>query len=162
MRKYILFMLVLIPCGLIPLLSGFLCAESANDREKQAQIEYLYKMGTEYYYQGKYAQAIKYWEAVLDIDPQQTQPPALIENAREQIQKESGPVYKDIKADIEKGDLISAQEKTLRLLDLDPTNTNYKAMMKKINKLISFFPELPKDSKLQRLIIKSISAYLFE
>ncbi|MFH1378773.1 MAG: tetratricopeptide repeat protein, partial [bacterium] len=142
--------------------ASFLGAQEGSDREKQGQINYLYKMGTECYYQGKYSQAIKYWEAVLDIDPQQTQPPALIENAREQVQKESGPVDDKFKAAVKRGEFFEALEYNLKLLDLDPTNTDYKDSMTKIKKIVDIFTTLPKNSDVKRLVIQGVYAYIIK
>ncbi len=138
------------------------CAEGLSDRDKQMQIDYLFKMGTEYYYQGKYSQAIKYWEAVLDIDLQQTQPPALIENAREQIRKETTPAFEAVQKAVKEGDFINAQENNLKLLDLDPANDQYKDMMHKLKKVSDIFLSLPKNKKVSRLILQGAYAYVIE
>lgn len=142
--------------------TGLLWGQELSDREKQNQINYLFKIGTECYYQGKYSQAVKYWEAVLDIDPQQTQPPALIENAREQIEKESVPVYEQLKAAIEKGGYIEAQEHNLKLLDLDSSNKEYKQVMKKLKKIVNIFSSVSKNKRVARLVRQSVQAYVLE
>jgi len=148
--------------GAVSFLPAVLCATEADDRERQKKIDYLFKMGTEYYYQGKYSQAIKFWEAVLDIDPQQTQPPALIENAREQIQKDTNPLQVKFEAAVRTGDYISAQELNLRLLDLDGTNKGYKPIMHKLKKIVKIFPVLPKNSKVARLVKQGVGGYILE
>jgi len=144
------------------LCAGMLMAQEMSDRDKQSQINYLFKMGTECYYQGKYSQAVKFWEAVLDIDPQQTQPPALIENAREQIEKESAPVYEQLKKAVKKGDYMEAQEQSLKLLDLDSSHQDYKRIMKKLKKIVAIFSSISNNKRVSRLIKLSVQAYVIE
>lgn len=134
--------------------------EGMTPQQQHARLEYLYHTAMEYYNSGKYSHAIHYWQAVLNLDPTQTQPKTLIKNARSKIKGMTDPVYKEVKAFYREGNYISAQEKILVLLNMDSTHRDYRKLYDKLQDVMEIFSSLEGSGKISGLLRKSINNYL--
>ncbi|MFH1282622.1 MAG: tetratricopeptide repeat protein [bacterium] len=131
-----------------------------SPQEKHARLEYLYRTAMDYFKQGKYSNAIYYWQAILNLDPTQTQPEKQIKEARNMIKSQTDPVYEEVRRLYKKGEYVLSQEKILVLLDIDSANQYYRKLYNKLQEVVEIFSVLNKDDKVSSLLRKAVVYYL--
>lgn len=124
-------------------------------------VNTLYKDAMESFYNKDYKTAIQYWEKILELDPSQKNPESLIKMARTKMLENITPWTKDVDALLRKGEYRQALVKYNQLLELDPTNPNWKSDAAKLEKFTTnVAPEITGSSGINNLLRKSVSSYL--
>ncbi|MBN1383758.1 MAG: tetratricopeptide repeat protein [Elusimicrobia bacterium] len=124
-------------------------------------INILYKDAMEAFYNEEYKEAIQYWEKILEIDPSQKNPEKLIEMARAKMMANIKPWTNDIDNLLKKGDYQSALIKYNQLLELDPTNPNWKSSEEKLEKFTTnVTPSITGKGTINDLLRQSVNGYL--
>ena len=134
--------------------------EGMSAQELHKRLEYLYRTAMEYENQGKYSNAIYYYQAILNLDPTQVQPPKRIAECREKVKAQTEPIYIEVKSLYARGEYIQAQEKILTLLDVDSANKTYRNLYTNLQEAADIFTVIDGDDKVSVILRKGVCYYL--
>lgn len=124
-------------------------------------VNTYYKDAMESFYNKDYKAAIQCWEKILEIDPSQKNPKNLIKMARTKMLENITPWTKDIDNLLRKGEYRQALVKYNQLLELDPTNPNWKSDAAKLEKFTTIVaPSITGSGAINNLLRKSVSGYM--
>lgn len=148
---------------LIALLFLPLAAETKTVEELRQESRMLgeyYKMAMDSFYSGDYTAAIRQWEEILKIDPQQAQASQLIEFARQKMVEKVKPLSTEIEALVQSGRYAEALVKNTERLALDSAHSSWKKLNAKLDKVSKIFPQNMDKAKPFVMARKGTYAYL--
>lgn len=145
------------------LLSVSARARTPEEMKEQGRIcAGYYKAAMESFYQGDYTIAIKQWEEILKIDPQQSQAQKLIEFARQKMADKLKPMSGEIDSLMQQGRYADAFAKNQERLAMDSSNEQWKRLGSKLEKVSKVYPANTDTDKPSVLARRGIYAYLCE
>ncbi|MFA5780419.1 MAG: tetratricopeptide repeat protein [Elusimicrobiota bacterium] len=127
------------------------------------EISTLYQDAMTAFYKKDYKKAISLWEEVMKIDPNQKNPPKLIEMSRSKMSENIKPLTDEFNKLLERGEYAQSLEKLDGLLELDPTNPAWQSYKEKLKKFVTnVVPsgEISEKGKIPQLLRKSVNSYL--
>jgi tetratricopeptide (TPR) repeat protein len=157
MKKALLAVLIMV------FLSALAAARTPEEMKEQGRTcASYYKAAMESFYQGDYSIAIKQWEEILKIDPQQTQAQNLIEFARQKMADKLKPMSGEIDSLMQQGKYAAAFGKNQERLAMDASNEKWKRLGARLDKVSKIFPENTDNDKTSVLARRGVYAYLCE
>lgn len=125
---------------------------SQADKSKSEVLRYHYTEAASSFAKGDYVKAIQHWQEVLNIDPNQIQPPKMIEVARLQIRAQIAPLEKMAVNLYINGKFEEALKKFQELIAYDPQSKEYQNKIDILTKVVKITSLEIKDDKISRLI----------
>ncbi|MFH1957313.1 MAG: tetratricopeptide repeat protein [bacterium] len=123
-------------------------------------IKGLYNSAVKYYTAGKYSDAIRCWQRILEIDPEQTPPLKMIKFIRQKIEDELNPKVRAFEEQIMAGRWFAASDTAKRIMDIDPTYPGVAEKKEKLEKISSLVKDSSGQDKVLQYVRKGIVAYL--
>lgn len=125
------------------------------------EISALYRDAMTAFYEKDYKKAISLWEEVMKIDPNQKNPPKLIDMARSKMSENIKPLTDEFNKLLDRGEYLQSLEKLDGLLELDPTNPAWQSYKEKLKKFtVNITPSIAEKGKIFQLLRKSVNSYL--
>lgn len=145
---------VILLCGFFQFFTTFSPALAEDD------IKALYDSAIKHYTAGRYSDAIRSWQRILEIDSEQTPPLKMIKFTRQKIKNELDPKVRAFEEGIKAGKWFAAENTAERIMDLDPTYPGVASKKEKLEKISSLVKDSSGPDKVSRYIRKGVRAYL--
>lgn len=131
-----------------------------SEKEKRTLIKTYYETAIRHFQAQEYGKAINYYEQILKLDPEQVQPPKLIEICRRKIREKYESALKEVDQMVSDGKYNSAYFKIREVIEMDPTNPELKRYQKQLGSIKEIFGEITGKTKKDNLLRRSIAEYL--
>ena len=133
---------------------------SAASVRGEDDIKALYDAAIKNYTAGKYSDAIRCWQRVLEIDSEQAPPKKMIEFTRAKIKNELSPLVAAFEKALNRGEWFNALDAARRIMDIDPTYPGVSAKKDKLAKISEYFKDNSADKGVSRYVRAAVKAYL--
>ncbi|MFH1368663.1 MAG: tetratricopeptide repeat protein [Elusimicrobiota bacterium] len=129
-------------------------------QQQNRMVAEYYRMAMDSFYRGDYTAAIRQWEEIMKVDPQQAQAQQLIEFARQKMVEKMKPLSAEVQNLIIEGKYAESFTKNQERLALDSANRKWKTLGGKLEKIVKIFPKLTENDKASLMAKKGINAYV--
>ncbi|MEA2081564.1 MAG: hypothetical protein U9O97_02330 [Elusimicrobiota bacterium] len=119
----------------------------------------LYKAAVKNYSSGRYSDAIRCWQRILEIDAEQIPPRKMIEFTRGKIKQELAPRVKSLEKNLKSGKWFVAAAAAGKVLDIDPTYPGVAEKKDKLEEIADIVPDSSGKGKVLAMMRKSVRAY---
>jgi tetratricopeptide (TPR) repeat protein len=134
--------------------------DELTTKQKQDLIKSYYEVAITCYQQEEYGKAIHYWEQILKLDPEQVQPPRLIEVAKKQLLQANALLLSNIEKTYTSGKYEDAINLVNQALETDPQNSELTKMRSKLQTISDIFGDLSNEDKISGLMCIAVTNYL--
>lgn len=122
----------------------------------------LYNLAVKNFSAGKYSDAIRCWQRILEIDPEQVPPHKMIEFTRNKITQELTPRVEAFEKNMQSGKWFIAHDAAGKALDIDPTYPGMADKKDKLQEISAIIEDCSGSGAVQELLRKSVHAYFDE
>ena len=141
-----------------------LSAQGAYDHlsleDKQTVMQEHYSRAIRSYNDENFSRAIYHWKEILKIDPSQTAPPTMIEEAQRKLGDQITPLKETLEGAIQSGKYALASETASTLADRDPANDYFQDTRKKLTAITGITETVTDSDRTSRFIRRALYAHL--
>jgi len=119
----------------------------------------LYNSAVKNYSAGRYSDAIRCWQRILEIDAEQVPPRKMIEFTRGKIKQELAPRVKAFEKNLKAGKWFIAADAAKKVLDIDATYPGVAEKKDKLEEIADIIPDSSGRGRVLALMRKSVTAY---
>ncbi|MBA3052850.1 MAG: tetratricopeptide repeat protein [Candidatus Omnitrophota bacterium] len=119
----------------------------------------LYNSAVKNFSAGKYSDAIRCWQRILEIDPEQVPPHKMIEFTRGKIKQELAPRVQAFEKNMQAGKWFIAHDAACRVLDIDPAYPGLAEKKDKLGEIAGITEDCSGSGKVPIMLRKSVHAY---
>jgi len=135
-------------------------AAELTPEQRKAMVEEHYRRAFDQVKKGDYGRALRHWESILELDPTQKSPKALIEEGRRKVGDQTRDQERQVYDRIDRGEYRKAYEGLLALLDRDPSHPGYLALTGRLERVSGILPEAGQGAGHWRVVRTALGAYL--
>ena len=139
--------------------ASFFAASSSVFGAGTDDIGELYNSAVKHYGSGRYSDAIRCWQRILEIDSEQIPPRKMIEFTRGKIKQELSPRVKAFEKNLKAGKWFIAADAAGKVLDIDPTYPGVAEKKDKLEEIADIIPDSSGRGAVLALLRKSVGAY---